>query len=172
MKRKYEFQTKTEGLTLQVEESGCPDTVTLSLLYRRQEIVEMSLTRSDWDTLRSISSSYGSEKFEWTPTTGNDDDGGSRDRVPDQDRAESPPDVRWLNILRAIPVVAREDFGPGKSFQDGVFAYFIPDDMPDGVTLPFVREIGGNNYFVHAGPGRNFNTWRLPVHIIEVRQND
>lgn len=71
MKRKYEFQSKTSGLTLQVEESACPDTITLSIGYMREEILAMCLSREDWMVLRQIGEStpYSQLPFAWAEVT-------------------------------------------------------------------------------------------------------
>lgn len=58
MKRKYEFQTRVKGVTLQVEESDCPDTIVLSVGFDGCEFLALCLSRTAWEELRSVGGGY------------------------------------------------------------------------------------------------------------------
>lgn len=54
VKRKYEVETKIPGLTVQVEESECPGTITLSVIWKREEIFALSLSREAWQEMSTV----------------------------------------------------------------------------------------------------------------------
>lgn len=73
MKRKYEVETKVPGVTIQAEESACPDTITLSVIADRNEVLALCLSREAWQELARVgvapyySFANTGPEFDWAP---------------------------------------------------------------------------------------------------------